>query len=207
MKKAKIEGLKRAIALPAFKHSFLLKIALTHPDYIYQQTHLDPEERERLILEHEGLVEVGSTAFFSIVNNYLSSRFRKLGDATLTIIKSDLASREMLFQFARELKLNKFSLLAESYNWKHKSERKKILAGIFEAVLGAIYLEFNRDLGKTEKWFSDRFLQTAVNNLLADIFTAELEETKTDFKFLDWIESLGIPYLRCSYGDRSLAGS
>lgn len=206
MKKAKIKAVKKAIALPNFKHDFLLKIALTHPDYIYQKTNLSIEEKQQLFLEHEGLVDLGSAALARIANNYLSSRFRKLGDATLTIIKSDLVSREMLAKFARELKLNKFSLLAESYNWKHKSEGHKILAGIFEAVLGAIYLEFDRDLEKTEKWLGDRLLEPAVNNLLADVFTAELEETEADFQLLSWIESLGIPYLRCYYRDRPLAG-
>ncbi len=206
MKKAKIEAVKKAIALPNFKHGFLLKIALTHPDYIYQQINLDRLEKERLFLEYQGLVDLGSAALARIVSNYLSSRFRKLGDATLTIIKSDLVSREMLAKFARELKLNKFAMLPESYNWKHKNEQQKILAGIFEAVLGAIYLEFNRDLARMEKWLGDRFLERAVNNLLADVFTAELEETEADFQLLSWVESLGIPYLRCSDRDCPLAG-
>lgn len=206
MKKAKIEAVKKAIALPNFKHGFLLKIALTHPDYIYQKNNLSRQEKERLFLEYEGLVDLGSAALGRIVSNYLSSRFRQLGDATLTIIKSDLVSREMLAKFARELKLNKFAMLAESYNWKHKSEGQKILAGIFEALLGAIYLEFDRDLEMTEKWLGDRFLERAVNNLLADVFTAELEETEADFQLRGWVESLGIPYGICSYRDRPLAG-
>ncbi len=206
MKKAKIEALKTAIALPKFKHRFLLKIALTHSDYIGQQANLSKQEREKLVVEHQGLTNLGSAVFARIVTRYLSSRWRQLGEATLIIIKSDLVSREMLFKFARELKLNKLALLAESYNWKHKSEGQKILAGIFEAVLGAVYLEFNRDLDKTEKWLGDRFLEPAVSNLLAEVFTAELEETEADFKLLNWLESLGIPYLRCYYPHNPLPG-
>lgn len=206
MKNLKIERLKKAIALPKFQHKFLLKIALTHPDYIYETTNLREDEQEKLALEHQGLSNLGSAVFAQIVSNYLSSRFPKLGNATLIIIKSDLVSREMIFKFAKKLKLDKFALLAESYNWKHKSEEHKILAGIFEAVLGAIYLEFNRDLEMTEKWLSDRFLEPTVNNLLGDVFKAELEETEGDFQLLNWRESLGIPYLRCSYPNRPLAG-
>jgi len=206
MKKAKIEALKKAIAFPKFQHRFLLKIALTHPDYTYQKTNLSKQELEKLVVEHQGLTNLGSAVFARIVTHYLSSRLRQLGEATLTIIKSDLVSREMLFKFAKELKLNKFALLGESYNWKHKSERQKILAGIFEAVLGAIYLEFNRDLDKTEKWLGDRFLEPAVNQLLTEVFSAELEETEADFQLLNWLESLGIPYLRCYYPHNPLPG-
>lgn len=206
MKKTKIEALKTAIALPKFQHHFLLKIALTHPDYTYEQSNLTIHKQEKLVVEHQGLTNLGSAVFARIVTHYLSSRWRKLGEATLIIIKSDLVSTEMLFKFARELKLNKFALLAESYSWKHKSERQKILAGIFEAVLGAIYLELNQDLDKTEKWLGDRFLEPAVNNLLTEVFTAELEETEADFQLLNWLESLGIPYLRCYYPHNPLPG-
>lgn len=206
MKKTKIEALKKAIAIPDFKHRFLLKIAMNHSDYTYEKTNLRKQEQEKLIVEHQGLTNLGSAVFARIVSNYLSSRWRKLGEATLTIIKSDLVSTEMLFKFARELKLNKFALLAESYNWKHKSERQKILAGIFYALLGAVYLEFERDLDKTEKWLGDRFLEPAVNNLLTEVFTAELEETEADFQMLNCLESLGIPYLRCYYPHNPLPG-
>jgi dsRNA-specific ribonuclease len=206
MKKAKIEALKKAIALPNFQHRFLLKIALNHPDYIYQKTNLSQQKLEKLAVEHQGLTNLGSAVFARIITRYLSSRWNKLGAATLVIIKSDLVSTEMLLKFAKELKLNKFALLAESYNWKHKSEQQKILAGIFEAVLGAIYLEFNRDLDKTEKWLGDRFLEPAVNNLLTEVFTAQFEETEADFQLLNWLESLGIPYLRCYYPHNPLPG-
>lgn len=206
MVEAKTEDVKRAIALPNFTHPELLEIALTHPDYIREVSNLNRLEQKKRILEYQGLENLGYVVFSKAISYYLRDRFSDLGEATITIIKSDVASREILAKFAVELNLRDYSLLAESYEWKHKSEQNHILASMFEAVLGAVYLELERDLSLTETWLSDRFLEPAVNRVLTEVFAEEVGDAEADFQIREFLEALGISPPRCSDINRALLG-
>ncbi len=127
-----IEALKKSsILIPEFQHPELLEMALTHPNYIYDETNIIKPEQKQRVLEHQGLANLGYVVFCRIVSNYLSDNFSSLGKASLTIIESDIVSRRMFYQFARDLKLRQFSRLGKSYKWKYKSEQIKILAQMF----------------------------------------------------------------------------
>ena len=39
---------------------------------------------------------------------------------------------------------------------------------MFETLLGAIYLEFERDFSRVRNWLVDRFIEDAVDNLLTE---------------------------------------
>ncbi len=190
-----IEAVKKvSISIPEFEHPELLEIALIHPNYIYDGANIMRPEQKQQALEHHGLANLGYIVFCRVVNNYLSDNFYSLGKATLTIIESDLVSRKMLSEFARDLKLRQFYLLGKSYKWKHKSEQNKILAQIFEALIGAVYLEFDRDLERTNDWLVEHFLAKAVNQLLTTAFQDD-SDLETDFQLIDWIEVLKLPLL------------
>ena len=190
-----IEAFKKSsIPIPEFKHPKLLEIALTHPNDIYDGTNIIRSEQKQQTLEHQGLANLGYIVFCRIVRNYLSDHFSSLGQATLTIIESDIVSRKVLSEFAKDLKLRQFSLLGKSYKWKHKSEQNKILAQIFEALIGAIYLEFDRDLEQTYHWLVENFIAEAVNLLLTIAFKDD-SDLETDVQRIDWIEVLKLPLL------------
>ncbi|MEM1170385.1 MAG: ribonuclease III domain-containing protein [Cyanobacteria bacterium P01_H01_bin.35] len=183
-----------SISIPEFEHPELLEIALTHPNHIYDGTNIMRPEQKQQALEHQGLANLGYVVFCRIVSNYLSENFSSLGKATLTIIESDIISRKMLSEFARDLKLRQFSILGKSYKWKHKSEQNKILAQIFEALIGAIYLEFDRDLERTHHWLVEHCLAKAVNQILTNAFEDD-SDLETDFQLIDWIDILKLPLL------------
>ena len=190
-----IEAVKKvSIAIPQFQHPELLEIALTHPNHIYDGTNIIRPEQKQQALEHQGLANLGYVVFCRIVSNYLSDNFSSLGKATLTIIESDLVSRNMLSEFARDLKLREFSLLGKSYKWKQKSEQNKILAQMFEALIGAIYLEFDRDLERTHHWLVEHCIAKAVNQILTTAFKDD-SDLETNFQLIDWIEVLKLPLL------------
>ena len=132
------------------------------------------------------MAKLGYVIFCRVVSNYLSDNFSSLGETTLTIIESDLLSRNMLSEFAKDLNLKQCSLLGKSYKWKHKSEQNKILAQMFEALLGAIYLEFDRDLSRTHNWLVEHCLAQAINQLLTTAFKDD-SDLETDFQIIDWI--------------------
>ena len=190
-----IEAVKEvSIAIPEFLYPELLEIALTHPNHIYDGTNIIRPEQKQQALEHQGLANLGYVVFCRVVNNYLSENFSSLGEATITIIESDIVSRKMLSGFARDLDLKQFSLLGKSYKWKHKSEKNKILAQMFEALVGAIFLEFDRDLDHTYDWLVENFIARAVNQVLTTAFKDD-SHLETDFQMIDWIEIFKLPLL------------
>jgi len=190
-----IEAFKTlTIPIPKLQHPELLEIALTHPNHIYDRTNIITPQQKQKVLEHQGLANLGYIIFCRVISKYLSSNFSSLGKATLTIIESDLVSRKMLSELARDLKLRKVSLLGKSYKWKHRSEQNKILAQMFEALIGAIYLEFDRDLEQTYHWLVENFIAEAVNLLLTIAFKDD-SDLETDVQRIDWIEVLKLPLL------------
>ena len=190
-----IEAFKKSsISIPKFQYSELLKIALTHPNHIYDRTNIIRPQQKKQVLEHQGLANLGYVVFCRVVSRYLANNFSSLGKATLTIIESDLVSRKMLSEFARYLKLKKFCLLGKSYKWKHKSEQNKILAQMFEALIGAIHLEFDRDLEQTYHWLVKHYIAEAVNQLLTMALKDD-SDLETDFQPIDWIEVLQLSSL------------
>lgn len=189
-----IQAVKEAIAISDFQHPKLLQIALTHPNHIYDGSNIIRPRQKQRALEHQGLANLGYVVFCRVVNNYLSDNFSSLGAATLTIIKSDIVSRKMLSEFARYFKLKQFSLLGKSYKWKHKSEQNKILAQMFEALVGAIYLSSDRDLSSTYNWLVKHCLAQAVNQLLTTAFKDDLD-LDADCQQIDWIEVFKLPLL------------
>ncbi|GFZ96283.1 ribonuclease III domain-containing protein [Okeania sp. KiyG1] len=178
-----------------FQHPKLLEIALTHPNHIYDGTNIIRPQQKQRALEHQGLANLGYVVFCRIVSNYLSDNFSHLGKATITIIESDIVSRKVLAEFAKELNLKQFSLLGKSYKWKHKSEQNKILAQMFEALVGVIFLEFDRDLGLTYDWLVESFIGQAVNQVLITAVKDDDSDLETDFQLIDWIEALNLPLL------------
>ena len=111
MIEAKIEDVKEAIAFGNFTHPELLEIALTHPDYIREGNNLNRLEQKKRILEYQGLENLGYAVFSRVVSYYLRDRLSDLGEATITVIKSDVASREMLANFVPQ------RLLAAGADW------------------------------------------------------------------------------------------
>ncbi|MCH2050102.1 MAG: ribonuclease III domain-containing protein [Trichodesmium sp. ALOHA_ZT_67] len=185
---------KSSIPISKFKHPELLEIALTHPNHIYDRTNIIRPQQKQQVLEHQGLANLGYVVFSRVISKYLSKNFSSLGKATLIIIESDIVSIKMLSEFAKDLKLRQFSQLGKSYKWKHKSEKNKMLAQMFEALIGVIYLEFDKDLERTSHWLVEHFIAEAVNQLLTLAFKDD-SDLETDFQLIDWIEVLQSPLL------------
>lgn len=164
-----IKPVQDIIGLPNFKRQELLEIALTHPNFIGEHPKLTPSQQEKRSLESIGLAYLGSTVFSVLVSEYLCDRYGEWGEATLTLIKSDLLRRSTLSQFAHQINLKPFCHLGQSYHWKHQFEQDKMMAQIFEAVVGAVYLEFERDLPRTSYWLVKTFLETAVFDIFCTV--------------------------------------
>lgn len=151
-----------------FDHQNLLQLALTDPDCIVENFELTPQEKQNQILEHQGLIVLGSVVFDMIVTDYLAEEFSAWNQSTRTVLKSDLVNPQTLSRFSQELHLKESAQFNHPLHWKHPREQDRILAQMFEAFMGVLYLEFDQDLTLAEHWLVQRLLQKAVANLLSE---------------------------------------
>ncbi len=115
-----------------FQSKDLLRLALTHRSYANEQGRGDYNER----LEFLGDAVIGL-----LVTEELYRLHTELEEGGLTQLKSVLVSRKVQASVAQELGLDACILLGMSEEKTGGRERTSTLANVFEAVVGAMYLE------------------------------------------------------------------
>lgn len=158
-----IETVKKAIGIPKLTRTDLLEIALTHPSKIYENRNLNRQQQERQECEYRRLAILGDAMFGAAVVDYLHQYFSKLNQGIITQWKSHIVSRQQAYEFARILKLRQLCELGEREKWKHETMQQDLLGEMFEALLGAIYIEFQRDFYEFRNWLVKHFIAKAFN--------------------------------------------
>lgn len=180
---------KHQIGIKFFTHQELLEIALTHPDAIVENLDLTPKERKLRTLEYWGITHLGSNLFSQMVSDYLYLHYSHLGEATRTLLKSDLVSPIILAKLALKIKIDQGSDLGKNYPFKPEFEQQKILSEMFEALVGAVYLEWDRDFEKTYNWLVNQFIAKVVNQIMMDLFLEFVPKADWDANFYPWFGS------------------
>ncbi|HAO11581.1 MAG TPA: hypothetical protein DCQ51_10525 [Planktothrix sp. UBA8407] len=180
---------KHQIGIESFTHQELLEIALTHPDAIAEKLDLTTKERKLRTLEYWGITHLGSNLFSQMVSDYLYLHCSHLGEATRTLLKSDLVSPTILAKLALKINIDQGSDLGKNYLFKPDFEQQKILSEMFEALVGAVYLEWDRDFEKTYNWLANQFIAQVVNQILMDLFVEFVPKADWDANFYPWFGS------------------
>jgi dsRNA-specific ribonuclease len=161
-----IEAVKKAIGIREFTRTDLLEIALTHPSKIYQNDdNLNRQQQDQQEREYRRLAILGDAIFGAVVIDYLHQYFPSLNQGAITQWKSHLVSRKQCYEFAKTLKLRQLCQLGESEKRKDETEQQDLLGEMFEAMLAAIYLNFERNFSTTRDWLVEKFITNAVNKL------------------------------------------
>jgi dsRNA-specific ribonuclease len=163
-----IETVKKAIHIPDFRKTELLEIALTHSSYIEENKNLTQSQKSLQKREWRRLALLGDSILGTVVIDYLYDRLPAENQGTLTNWKSDLVRRTKAYEFARKLKLRQLCWLGKGEKTKDESEQIQLFGEMFEALLGAIYLEFERDFSRARNWLVNHFIEDAVDDLLTD---------------------------------------
>ncbi|MFQ6081990.1 MAG: ribonuclease III [Candidatus Aminicenantia bacterium] len=133
MRKKELSFLEKTIGYK-FKNKDLLKKALTHSSYAY-------ENIENNIEDNETLEFLGDTILDFIVAEYLYQNFPELLEGEMSKLKSSAVSASSLFNFAKKINLGKYLFLGKGEEKGGGRKKKTILAGAFEALIAAIYLD------------------------------------------------------------------
>ncbi|PIP25160.1 MAG: ribonuclease III [Candidatus Nealsonbacteria bacterium CG23_combo_of_CG06-09_8_20_14_all_36_12] len=130
-----------------FKNKDLLIQAFVHRSYL--------NENPKFYLGHNERLEfLGDAVLELVVTEYLYQNYQN-PEGELTSWRAALVNADMLSKIARDLDFNDFLLLSQGEAKDVGKARKYILANIFEALIGAIYL----DIGyKACKKFIEKYL-------------------------------------------------
>jgi len=136
---------------------------------------LSTKSNERLEFLGDGVLEL-------VTKYYLYRRFPKENEGFMTEKKIAIVKNEAIGKIALEMHLNKWLILS-----KHAEEKKirtnlKKLGCLFEAFLGALFLDFNKTVVNDEEgWFKSMFV-TGPGFQMAQKFVENIFE-----KHIDWI--------------------
>lgn len=99
-------------------------------------------ENPRLKLEHNERLEfLGDAVLELAVTEYLYRRFKDRSEGVLTNLRAALVRGSNLAKAAKEIELDKLLKLSRGEERSGGRQKRAILAGTFEALIGAIYLD------------------------------------------------------------------
>jgi dsRNA-specific ribonuclease len=137
---------------------------------------LKTKSNERLEFVGDGVLEL-------ITKYYLYRRFPKADEGFMTEKKIALVKNEHIGRLAYEMRLNKWLILSRHAEEKKTRSNLKKLGCLFEAFLGALFLDFNKvDVADEEGWFRDVF-KCGPGFQMAQVFVEEVYE-----RHVDWIK-------------------
>ena len=116
-----------------FNNQNLLKKALVHRSYLNESVENIDESNERLEFLGDAVLQFLSSEF--LYKNYASQ-----GEGDLTNIRSKIVNTESLAAESTRLEVGNYILISRGEKETAK-ESSSILANVFEAILGAIYLD------------------------------------------------------------------
>jgi ribonuclease-3 len=113
----------------------LLKLALTHSSYAYEN---GGENNERLEF-------LGDSILGYVVTSHLYTLLPDLNEGELTKIKNGVVSAQALATVSQRLDVGKFLFLGKGEEQTLGRKKPNLLADAFEAILGAVYLSAGID--------------------------------------------------------------
>ncbi|MFQ3543363.1 ribonuclease III [Halobacillus rhizosphaerae] len=118
----------------SFNDVSILEQAFTHSSYVNEHRKKDREDNERLEFLGDAVLELG-------VSQYLYREFPDMAEGELTKFRASIVCEISLVQFANELNFQELILLGKGEEMTGGRNRPALLADVFEAFIGALYLD------------------------------------------------------------------
>lgn len=117
----------------SFKNEKLLQQVFVHRSYLNENIGFDLDHNERLEFLGDAVLEL-------VVTEYLYKNFDN-PEGELTNLRSALVKGPMLSQVAKDLGMENYLYLSRGEAKAEGKSRQLILANVFEALVGAVYLD------------------------------------------------------------------
>ncbi|NRD78845.1 ribonuclease III [Bacillus sp. BRMEA1] len=118
----------------SFENEKLLKQAFTHSSYVNEHRRRPFEDNERLEFLGDAVLEL-------TVSQFLFKKYPTMTEGELTKLRAAIVCEPSLVSFANELGFGKLILLGKGEEMTGGRERPALLADVFEAFIGALYLD------------------------------------------------------------------
>ncbi|WP_054949918.1 ribonuclease III [Numidum massiliense] len=117
-----------------FKDRALFRQAFTHSSYVN-------EHRRRRFKDNERLEFLGDAVLELIISEFLYRRFPRMSEGEMTKLRANIVCEASLVAFAAELNFGAYVLLGKGEELSGGRKRPSLLADVFEAFIGALYLD------------------------------------------------------------------
>jgi ribonuclease-3 len=117
-----------------FKDTTLLLSAITHRSYLNEHRDATWDHNERLEFLGDAVLEL-------VVTDFLFAKYPEKPEGELTAVRAALVNTNSLCNASEILGINKFLLMSKGESKDEGRARQYILANVFEACIGAIYLD------------------------------------------------------------------
>jgi ribonuclease III len=161
--------------LLSFANKTLLQSALTHRSYV--------NENPNTAQDNERLEFLGDAILTFLSGDYLYRLHPELGEDKMTRRRSALVDEQQLAKFAIEVGLHLKMRLGQGAIQEGGCQNSNLLSSTFEAVIGAYYLDKNRDI-------------EAIRPIVEELFDAVPQDvvvvrSNIDFKnqFQEWVHA------------------
>ncbi|GGA92324.1 ribonuclease III [Ornithinibacillus halotolerans] len=135
MDKVKLENLLNI----KFHNVDIIKQAFTHSSYVNEHRNQHASDNERLEFLGDAVLELG-------VSQYLYRKYPTMPEGEMTKLRAAIVCEPSLESFARSLNFGEHILLGKGEEMTGGRSRPALLADVFEAFLGAVYLDQGFDV-------------------------------------------------------------
>jgi ribonuclease-3 len=136
-RRAKFKDLQQKIGI-FFTNEKLLIQAFTHSSYVNEHRRRPQEDNERLEFLGDAVLEL-------TVSQYLFKKFPHMSEGELTKLRAAIVCEPSLVKFANALSFGDLVLLGKGEELTGGRTRPALLADVFEAFIGALYLDQGMD--------------------------------------------------------------
>lgn len=117
-----------------FRDKSLLRLAFTHCSFVNEYRDLGNEHNERLEF-------LGDSVLNLVIADHLYKSFPKVPEGELSLGRSQLVDAESCLRYILKLDVGSYLVLGKGERRNDGRGRDSILANLFEAIVGAIYLD------------------------------------------------------------------
>jgi ribonuclease-3 len=172
------ESLARSLNIQ-FKDLSILETALTHRSYLNE--HKDTgESNERLEFLGDAVLEL-------VVSFFLFQKYLQKSEGVLTSLRSKIVQTKTLAKISRKLGLSQVLRLSRGEKESGGAENEGILADVFEALVGAIFVD--QGIEKATVFIHEHLLK----NLKIIITSEEVIDYKSHYQELVQAQNLPTP--------------
>ena len=190
---ADVESILTRYGVPSQVHNFeLYRRAFVHRSYTKRPKALNALENITFMdrpdsamplhqKSNERLEFVGDGVLECITKYYLYRRFPKENEGFMTEKKIAIVKNETIGKFALEMGLHRWFIISKHSEEKKTRTNLKKLGCLFEAFIGAMFLDFNRvSIRDDDKWF-EKVFTCGPGFQIAQIFIESVFE-----RHIDW---------------------